>query len=277
MTTDLATLFEPLYRDGQTLTEAAFTPLTVVNDRPDWREFPIYVDMLRRGLHRGSRFTGLISPKFGLKTKKTGAEFLAFIAAHAGADVCLVNPVPQNAYLDYNVWTYGESWHPGITERAQDLLTAAGIGWRLAEQPDHGPNILCYANFWAGTAAFWDDYVGGVLAPLRGYLEASPGDAAARGVFEPTLHHGLPVPFLPFIVERLFSSYLALHPELAVAAWALPPEDYCFNEFERLLVAFTRPRVEQARRDGFDDATRELLDFVRAANKSYGKIYFPTD
>ena len=60
-------IYEPIYREGQQLSQPLFRPLPIANDRPDWRELQIFVDMYRAGLHRQQALTGMLSPKFELK------------------------------------------------------------------------------------------------------------------------------------------------------------------------------------------------------------------
>lgn len=256
-------IYEPLYRPGQTLSEAAFTPLRLSdNDFADWREFRILIDMYRSGLHRKQRFTGLFSPKFGLKTKISGALFIDFVTANGDADVCFVNPFPHLAYISYNVWMEGEASHPGLTARAQALLDAAGVDIRLAELPRHGPDVLCYCNFWVGTEKFWDDYVGGVLLPIADYLEREPRSETARRVLDTTLHIP-PSPFLPFIVERLFSSYLSHQsPRPRARAYQLDALGSCLNEFEVRLIERLGAKIDDADRGGIfhEDLKAEMFN-----------------
>jgi hypothetical protein len=81
-------IYEPLDMPGQSLNDPAFRPLMIENnDWAEWREFHILVDMYRRGLHRQQSFTGLMSPKFRLKTKITGIQFIEFVGADTDADV----------------------------------------------------------------------------------------------------------------------------------------------------------------------------------------------
>src|SRR5918999_1384659 len=96
-------IYEPLYQPGQIQNDPAFLPLDRLdNGRPEWREFGIYVDLYREGRHRGQALTGVMSPRFRLKTGKTGAEFISFIEANPGADVYIINPFPQYAYTSFN-------------------------------------------------------------------------------------------------------------------------------------------------------------------------------
>ncbi|ABD89715.1 hypothetical protein [Rhodopseudomonas palustris] len=269
-------IYEPLYRPGQTLVEPAFKPLLITdNNRPEWREFAILVDMYRRGLHRQHRFTGLFSPKFGLKTGLSGAQFIDFVNANADAEVCFVNPFPQLAYISFNVWMQGENAHPGLVARAQALLDACGIAIRVAELPRHGPDLLCYCNFWVGTEQFWEDYVGGVLVPMAEFLEAHPEHPACRDVLKTTVHIP-PSPFLPFIVERLFSSYLSLtrSPPLA-RGFPTDPLQFCLNDFERRLVIHNRDRIDSADQTGvFSDEVKKDMRFASEVWQDFTLAYY---
>jgi hypothetical protein len=242
----MISIYEPLYAKGQELTEPAFKPLVLSdNSQADWREFRIMVDFYRRGDHR-SGMTGIFSPKFGLKTKIAASDFLEFCEKHPEAEVCLINPFPQIAFYSFNVWTQGEANHPGLTERAQNLLRAAGVDLDIPSLGRNSSKTLCYSNFWVGTPAFWNLYVGGVLEPIARFLETFPDSSISRSVMESTWHTD-GAPFLPFIIERLFSSFLSSRPDISVAAFDLPDAaEYCLTDFERELTIGMRPIVDAA-------------------------------
>ena len=266
-------VYEPIYAAEQKRTELAFTPLPVSNDRPDWREFAIIVEIYRRGLHRNGGLTGLFSPKFGVKSGLTGESFIRFAQSQADANVVMVNAQPQHAFLAYNVWHGGEVSHPGLLRRSQNLLDAVKIDWDLAAQARHGPEILCYSNFWVADEAFWDAYVGGVLLPIAEFIETHPAEPAVKAIAEPTRYLTAAV-FLPFMIERLFTTYLALNRRWRVAPLLLDPKNRCSSPMEAMIVAFTSPRIEKASREGFSDDVIELLRFAQIVAREYHEIYF---
>jgi hypothetical protein len=269
-------IYEPIYMPGQSLSEPAFQPLTIENsDRAEWREFYILVDMYRRGLHRQQLFTGLMSPKFRLKTKITGTQFIDFVRANADADVCFINPFAHLAYICFNVWMQGEASHPGLVLRAQELLDASGIDLRITDVPRHGPAVLCFCNFWVGTEKFWDDYVGGILIPIAEFLEKNPDHSTSRSVLA-TARYTEPVPFLPFIVERLFSTFLS-RPSRKIIARAYPPDPVrsCLNEFEKKIVAHRKEVIDAAdRQDIFPDPLRRDMGFICELWQAYNIAYY---
>jgi len=261
-------IFEPIYAADQALTCAEFLPLVRVdNSRPEWREFKILIDMYRNGDHLRHDYTGLFSPKFTLKSRISGARFLEFVQSHPDSDICFTNPFPQLAYWSYNVWMQGEQAHPGLTHSTQALLDASGLDWTIADTPRHGPASLAYCNFWVGSPRFWDEYVGGTLLPIADFLEANPSHTAARAVMLDTTHTD-PAPFLPFIVERLFSTYISLHPEVSRAAYPFSAQevrDYCINDFEKLLFECMRAKVDEADASGvFGQELVDQMDTVCA-------------
>ena len=241
-------IYEPIYQEGQVLQEPSFLPLHVGNTRPQWREFAILVEMYRKGLHRRQALTGLLSPNFRQRSGWSGEEAMRHIEKNPGAEVYLLNPSAHLAYFGYNMWIAGEFVHPGLNRRAQALLDACAIGWRPAETPRQGPDYTCYGNFWVGNEKFWDDYVGGVLNPIAEYLERYPESETAKSVSVPTYHYHA-TPFLPFIVERLLSTYLQ-HAQPRICARIRDPLESCRIDFERDVVAFVRHRVDRADRDG---------------------------
>ncbi|MBB4517825.1 hypothetical protein [Paraburkholderia fungorum] len=265
-------VYEPLYREGQKLSEPAFLPLTITdNAQSAWREFRILVDFYRRGDHLRGTFSGIFSPKFRLKSLMDGYTFIAFVRDNDDADVCILNPYPSTAYLSFNVWAHGEAFHPGIGSRAQALLDASGVSWRIADIPRHNANNLCYSNFWVATPKFWEAYVGGILEPIARFLEANPHHSAARDVLEPTTHYTA-APFLPFIVERLFTTFLSLNPLFQVASHRAPYEkimEYCLTDFEREIVREMAPLVDAADRSG--NFSPELLRVQRLLSGLYQK------
>jgi len=269
-------IYEPLYLPGQLLTEQAFRPLRLKNNAyAHWREFRIIVDMYKRGLHREQRYTGVFSPKFGLKTQVSGRQFIEFVNANSKADVYFINPFAHLAYISFNVWMQGEITHPNLVSRAQALLDVSGIELQIADVPRHGPKLLCYCNFWVGTEKFWEDYVGGILVPIAEFLDNYPDHPTSLSVLEPTSHSD-PAPFLPFIIERLFSSFLSLPAcEFSSRCFPMDPERTSLNEFEREIVRHRRFEIDAAdRSDHFPQALIDNMAFICRLWRGYQNAYY---
>jgi hypothetical protein len=274
----MTTIYEPLYEEGQAISEGSFMPLRLDENPTSWREFRMLVDFYRRGDHRKFDKSGIFSPKFRLKTRVTGEEFISFSDANSEADVCFINPVPTIPYFSFNVWMQGEVAHRGLTEVSQMLLDACGIDVRIASVPRHGPSNVCYSNFWVGTPEFWERYVGGWLDPIARFLEENPESDVTRAVLVGTLHNMEEggTPYLPFIIERLFSTFVSLNPDLKVAAHpiAKTPLDYCVVDFEQEVVSYMLDEVDEADRTQiFTSDLKRKMRLLCGLLQQYGMLY----
>jgi hypothetical protein len=274
-------IYEPIYAPGQVLTESSFHPLALPdNAHAPWREFYILTDMYRRGLHRQQDLTGLFSPKFALKARISGDRFLEFVHSNPDADVCLINPFPQLRYSSFNSWMHGENAHPGLMERAQALLDACDVKWSIKDAPRQGADVLCYCNFWIGTEEFWDEYVGKVLVPIATFLEENSQDPMARSILQPTIHSDNS-PFLPFIAERLFSTFLSLNSSVNISSYPIMGEDvldYCVTEYERDVVRYMQEAVDLSdQKKSFSPDQIALMNLLCKLSQRYTFAYFATN
>ncbi|HQU08106.1 MAG TPA: hypothetical protein PK539_03590 [Candidatus Paceibacterota bacterium] len=223
-------------------------PLRIANQYPERRELQAYVDVYKRKLYSAHGLTGIFSPKFELKCRVSLEHFKQFCLQQEDIESCHINPFPQIAYWSYNVWEQGEIAHPGLKDAAQQLLNAVGINIDIASTPRHSPKFLAYSNFWVGSAQFWRDYVGKVLVPISDFLDEHPNHPAVVGVLKDTTHTDH-APFLPFVVERLYSTWLSQR-NLGFSSYEFSQEiietNLCNNQFERLLFCQMRADIDLA-------------------------------
>ena len=201
--------------------------------------------MYRNRIFEKHTFTGLFSPKFELKTKITGQEFADFCVTNADADVVFINPFPQLAYMSFNIWMQAEANHSGIVDVANNLLNDAGVNLTIDTEQRHDHTVLAYSSFWCGNAKFWQTYVGQVLSPLANFIETNPDAQSVKSALKETFHTD-PSPYLPFITERLFTTYIAQTNDLKITPYPLDPLDYCFNQHEIDLVSNSRQIIDKA-------------------------------
>ena len=216
-----AIMFQNVYAPGQ---EKKLDPAFVPHDgtrnaRTDYREVALFVRMYHAGQHRAADYTGIVSPKFGEKTRISGADFLRFVARNPGYDVYFINPYPINAYYSFNVWEHGEICHAGLIAVAQDLFDRAGIQCDLATLGRNSHATLLYCNYWLGNERFWDRFIDLNLRLLRA-AESLPPRARER-LFALDPDYPDPVPILPFVFERVFSTLLLLDSSLKGCAYPL--------------------------------------------------------
>ena len=257
---------QPAQRAGL---DPAFIPLDGTrNPRTSYRELALFARAYHAGRHQLAEYSGIVSAKFGAKTGISGAMFIDFIATHPGADVYFINPFPQNAYFSFNVWEHAELCHPGLTALAQKLLWRAGSDICLATLGRNAADTLLYANYWVGNRRFWDRFMDLSLRLLAAF-EAM--EAAERGPYlalDP--HYPDPVPKLPFLFERIFSTLLLTDRSLRARAWpqsratalraAQGPEEY------RLVRAFGEIIDEIDRVGAYDARERALFAALGALN-----------
>jgi hypothetical protein len=185
-----------------------FLPFDVTADpQPERRETAHMLAFWRQGMHRQYAVSGLLSPKFSAKTGISGKIFNDFIATNPGYDVWFINPFPHYFYLSYNIWEHGEAWYPGLCERASRLFAAAGIAMDPGDFPRSTPNTLLFSNIWAGTTSFWDRFMA-FVADVTRHAERSPA------VFDPIPYENGDSTYFPFIFERLFTTFLVMHPSI---------------------------------------------------------------
>jgi len=214
-----AVMFQNFYAPGQ---EAKLDPAFVWQDvtqdgRKEYWEIALFVRMYHSGQYRKADYTGMVSPKFGEKTRITGADFLRFVERNPGYDVYFINPYPCEAYYSFNVWEHGEICHAGLMTIAQDLFDRAGIGWDIATLGRNSHATLLYCNYWLGNERFWDRYMAVILRLLQ-TIEDLPARARDR-LFARDPNYPTAATAVPFIFERVFSTLLLLDPALKACAY----------------------------------------------------------
>ena len=216
-----AIMFQNVYAPGQ---EKKLDPAFVPHDgtrnaRTDYREVALFVRMYHAGQHKAADYTGIVSPKFGEKTRISGADFLRFVARNPGYDVYFINPYPINAYYSFNVWEHGEICHAGLIAVAQDLFDRAGIQCDLASLGRNSHATLLYCNYWLGNERFWDRYMAIIMRLLQTIEELPPRVRARLFALDP--NYPTAATLVPFMFERVFSTLLLLDSSLKGCAYPL--------------------------------------------------------
>lgn len=230
-----------------------------------WYETGLFLRHYHLGIHRIFPYSGIVSPKFGEKTKLTGRRFLNFIRENPGYDVYFVNPFPCNAYYAFNVWDHGEICHPGLMSITAELFERAEIGWDIHAQGRNAHDTLLYCNYWVGNAGFWERYIDLVLK-LVAVIKTLPERSRAR-LYELDPRYPVPTPLLPFIFERLFSTLLLM--DRSIRALAYPhSRPYILtstpNPDEILIMESFMDVIDEIDRRGqYTEADRDVFRRVR--------------
>jgi hypothetical protein len=197
--------------------DPAFIPYdNTANPCPEWREYHVFRTVWLAGACRGDDVTGYVSWKFRAKTGIPGRAFVEFIAANPGHDVYFINPHRVEPRPFATIWQQAEVHHPGIVALAQRILAAVGFELDLMhlEQP---PDQVLFCNYWAGTARFWDVYMD-LGERVREHVLTGLDEADHRLAWS-RADREIDAPYVPFIMERLFSTLLAIRPEIRYRAW----------------------------------------------------------
>jgi len=199
--------------------EPAFTPLpNLDNPFPERREFYLFEQFYLNRSHTQADLAGLVSHKFRQKTQVSGEAFIAWINANPGYDAYFINPFPQTVYWFFNIWEQGEKSHQGIMALAQQVFDALGYPIALKTFPRTDAQTTCFSNFWVATPVFWDEFMAFALPVYRYMLD----ERHAARYFQ-TTYHDSDAEIFPFIIERLFTTFIAIHPEYKVLARPHPP------------------------------------------------------
>lgn len=204
-------IYQIYYDDAQRPSlDPAFMPYdNRANPRPEWREYHVFRTAWLAGLCRDGDVTGFLSWKFGLKTGLRGRQFIRFIRRHPGYDAYFAHPFRVEPRAFTNIWQQAEIHHPGIVGLSQRIFDAVGIDVDLAAL-DQPPDQVLFCNYWAGTWGFWNGFMA-FCEPvyhhiLRGLVDTD------RDLIWSRADREIDAPYVPFIMERLFSTYLAITP-----------------------------------------------------------------
>ncbi|NCX97297.1 MAG: hypothetical protein EBX35_01550 [Planctomycetia bacterium] len=181
------------------------------NPRPEWREYHVFRTEWLAGRCRAGDVTGFLSWKFGAKTGIAGRAFVEFVEGHPGHDVYFVNPSRVEPRPFTGIWQQAEVHHPGIIGLAQRIFDQVGVAVDLATLEQPREQVL-FCNYWAGTRRFWDEYMTFCEPVHRQILSGL--DAADRALVWSRADREIDASYVPFIMERLFSTFLALRPDL---------------------------------------------------------------
>ena len=240
------------------------------NPEPDKREIAHMVRFYEEGIWKqeGTKYFGLLSPKFSSKAKISGKSFIHWINSNPGYDVYFINPFPQLSYWNFNVWTQGEFWHPGLKDLANSLFKSAGYTFQIEDLPRNTSKTALYSNYWVGNEKFWDSYMKFVKKTIQAIDNLSDSDK--RILFEFTPHY-TPATFFPFIFERLFSTFLMLEKNILVLPYSHGHEEIlsrCNNDMERFIINEWSEMI-----DIWDSSDRNDFEYKKLFNNLQGMLH----
>jgi len=203
-----------------------FTPFdNTSNERPELREYHSFKRILNEGHTDDVDMWGVFGPRWNEKLKYSSKDIFEFIDNNPGHDVYIFNHARIVNAFTYNVWEQGEHWHPGIKEVSKYVLEKTfqrgdAIDVLMTDQ------TTCYCSYFVATKKFWINYIN-FLDTIKQELDNLPSelDKLYRG----SANYGrdLTLNLFPFIIERMFSTYL-----IVSTKWKTCRKPYDYSVYE---------------------------------------------
>lgn len=216
-------LFEICFEERQlNNVDPLLTPFdNTKNEQPELREYHNFRRLFDEGHTKDLDLWGAFGPRWGGKLRYPAQDIFDTIENNPGHDVYIFNHARIVNALTYNVWDQGELFHKGITKVARHALDAAGYNPNATNQMMTNLDT-CYCSYFIATNAFWKDYLD-FLYIIKNRLENLPDDLAEIYHGSANYSRDASLNMFPFIVERMFSTYLSYRQDLKVFA---KPYDY---------------------------------------------------
>jgi len=182
----------------------------------------VIAELLTSGDHNGADYVGVLSWAFERKRAVRIDKLLPMI--DGSADVYAFD----NMHNQPNVWRKAETWHKGIIDTAREAFFAMGRS-DVATQFDQVQTPNIYSNAFIARTHVYEDYVTNWLIPFMNvlvHIESAQTECKGytslkrkQGVTAEHLQKVTGYPYytlMPFVCERLFSTYLAFNISLTI-------------------------------------------------------------
>jgi hypothetical protein len=244
-------IFQPyLAAEQLAIVDKEFVPFNNVdNPRAELREYFLFKKIFDDIDSIDADYIGLFSYKFGEKAMLSGVDVIDFIHSNSGHDVYLFNPYPFESYTFYNIWEQAEYYHPGILDLTEEALQRAGHQIDLNSM-GRTYQITLFCNFWVANKSFWKGYFD-FLQPVVEFMLAD------SRYFNLTRYWHGEAAYFPFIVERLFTTYLAFLAEPRICSYQYPEA-----HFEKLALYELQGK-----------AYKMLVPYIKKQDQLYGEAW----
>lgn len=182
----------------------------------------VIADLVMSGAHLQADYFGVLSWAFERKRAVRIDKLLPLV--DGSVDVYAFD----NMHKQPNVWTKAETWHKGIIKAAREAffeMKRADVAVQFDKV--RTPNI--YSNAFIARTSVYEDYVHTWLVPFMNalaHVESAQSECKSytalkqkQGVTTEHLQRVTGYPYytlMPFICERLFSTYLAFNTHLTI-------------------------------------------------------------
>ena len=107
-----------------------------------------------------------------------------------------------------------------MLELVDEIFTEFRFPFDASNFPRTTATQTAYCNYWLGTTAFWEKYWE-FLEPIYAFMT----DKSRIERYSRLTDYRLPVGYIPFIIERLFSTYLILNSQTKTMIFPYSRED----------------------------------------------------
>lgn len=207
-------IYQSYYKEEQkNLLNSEFTAFdNTSNKRPDLMEYYIFNVGYKKASSEKLSHWGFVSWKWDQKCRVKPQKFIDFVDQNPNQDVYLINWTPYYESINWNIWTHGELCHPGLFSVAAKCLEETGYDSKILNciMPR---NIWCFSSYFVASKKFWSEYLS-FLKKFTNNIDNNP--QLKQLIDQKTVHIDQSLintnhSFFPFIVERMFSTFLLLN------------------------------------------------------------------
>jgi hypothetical protein len=169
---------------------------------------------------------GLISQKFTHKSLLPVEDFFQFADKkfNDGFDCAFVNPMIGNEAMYLNVWRQGVLvGHVGLDKIVTFLEKSLGLSFYSPMDK----NTFAFCNYFVAKPVFWNGYFSFVDNALKLLDQEALSGSEVGKIYSGSgsYHRDLAVTMRPFVVERLFSTFIQFH-EFKVESFVFEKHHY---------------------------------------------------
>lgn len=213
------------------------TPFDNTENRyPEQREYHNFMRLYHEGLTKDLDLWGAFGPRWQEKLMFPARDIFQSVQENPRYDVYLFNHGRVVDALTTNVWEHGDLYHTGIIEVAEHLIRQLGYDARVVYQL-MDDKVTCYCSYFLATNAFWNEYLE-FLTRAKEILDNLPnGDIKKTYLNSANYLRDQNLNLFPFIIERLFSTYLTINKNYRVYHRSYNYTEYCSRKWYNTSIA----------------------------------------
>lgn len=196
------------------------------NEQPQLREYPIFLEAFDSEKTKDLDAWGFVGPSWRKKLRFDAKELIDNIEKDLDFDVYIFNHSRVNDAMWYNVWEQGEACHPGISKIAKSLLKISGYNSDIVDTMMY-EGITGYCSYFVATKDFWKEYLN-FLKEIYDSVEKLSDEEKEIFYMSANYSKDKSLNMFPFIVERMFTTFLLLKNKFAIRS-----KEYDFDVYSK--------------------------------------------